>query len=63
MTSEGKSQLDRIEEKLDMIIRFFNMDGKTKSSLAIKQEAHEALTKIMERRRKREEKKLQEKKE
>jgi hypothetical protein len=45
--------LERIERKLDMIIRHFNIDGKAKLPVSIKQEAHERVIKILDRRNRR----------
>lgn len=62
MNKEEKEQLERIEQKLDMIIRHFNIDGKAKLPVSIKQEAHERIIKLLERRdrRKRKEERLKE---
>lgn len=49
-------QLDRIERKLDMVIRFFNIDGTNKLPVSIKQEAHERVIKLIERRDRRKKK-------
>ncbi len=50
MTDED---LREINGKLDMIIRHFNIDGKNKLPVSIKQEAHERVIKILERRARR----------
>jgi hypothetical protein len=45
--------LKEINQKLDLIIRFFNIDGQNKLPVSIKQEAHERVIKILERRARR----------
>jgi len=60
VSQEERDQLDRIERKLDMIIRHFNIDGKGKLPISIKQEAEERIIKILERRKRREEKNVKE---
>jgi len=44
--------LKRIEQKLDMIISFFNVDGKHPLPVSIKKEAEERVIKILDRRNK-----------
>jgi hypothetical protein len=52
---EMTDELKEINKKLDIIIRFFNMDGKGKLPVSIKQEAHERIIKILDRRNRRKE--------
>ncbi len=47
------ADLEEIDRKLDLIIRFFNIDGQAKRPVSIKQEAAERVIKILERRSRR----------
>lgn len=47
------TDLERIEQKLDAIIRFFGIDGKGKLPVSIKQEAQERVIKLLDRRNRR----------
>lgn len=47
------ADIKEINVKLDMIIRHFNIDGKAKLPVSIKQEAHERVIKILDRRNRR----------
>lgn len=51
------ADLEEISRKLDLIIRFFNIDGRSKLPVSIKQEAHERVIKLLDRRNRRKEKK------
>jgi len=53
MTDEDLKEINR---KLDMIIRHFNIDGRGKLPVSIKQEAHERVIKLLERRDRRKKK-------
>jgi len=47
------ADLEEIDRKLNQIIRFFNIDGRGKLPVSIKQEAHERVIKLLERKNRR----------
>ena len=44
--------LERIEQKLDLIIRHFNIDGSNKMPSTVRKEAVELVIKLLEKRKK-----------